>query len=97
MVGDESDLIHIEKQLPMNRNGEEAVEKILQEIQKLDSTQKARLLSRAIGVDCGSISIGSNNVDADVVYQFNNIGPESMASVLDAVSTKISGMLSEEE
>ena len=100
MIGDEYEkgLICREGSLEVTKNSAEdpVVNELLDAIKKLSPAQQASLLSRVLDRS-GSISIGSNNVEADTVYQFNLVEATSMAGVLEAVAVRIGAVLSKKD
>ena len=81
---------------------DDKINQLYESIQELSSDQKAKLLSKVLGVTDEAISfhLGSNNnhsVDAENVYQFNVIGADSMTGILEAIVSKIDGYLPDKE
>lgn len=70
-------------------NGDVDLEKLMNQSDRLNAEEKAKLIKHLLGEPGLQVVIGSNQVHATTVYQLNLNNPEQISTVLEAIAKKI--------
>jgi predicted metal-dependent TIM-barrel fold hydrolase len=79
----------------VHREDESDLTKIMENCDRLDAEEKAKLIKHLLGEPGLQVVIGSNQVHATTVYQLNLNSPEQISTVLEAIAKKITSNDSE--